>query len=127
MTPAIETTEQEFLHELAAHGHFVPSGEPGIYGRGAAFEDVLNGIEGMVTRLGQSEQPRRLRFPPVIPKRTLERAGYLKSFPQLCGAVFSFAGKDAQALDLAERARRGDDWSMHLHMTDVVLLPAACY
>jgi seryl-tRNA synthetase len=57
----------------------------------------------------------------------LERAGYLKSFPQLCGVVYSFAGKEAAALDLAERAGRGDDWSMYLSTTDVVLVPAACY
>ncbi len=66
-------------------------------------------------------------FPPVIPRRTLEKAGYLKSFPQLCGAIYSFAGNDRAALDLAERAQRGNDWSGHLSMTDVVLVPAACY
>jgi seryl-tRNA synthetase len=63
----------------------------------------------------------------MIPKRTLERAGYLKSFPNLCGSVFSFNGKESAALDLLERANRGDDWSMHMSMTDVVLSPAACY
>src|SRR5262249_49629157 len=73
------------------------------------------------------DKPETPRFPPIIPKRTLERAGYLKSFPNLCGAVFSFAGKEGAALDLLERANRGDDWGCHLSMTDVVLVPAACY
>jgi seryl-tRNA synthetase len=45
----------------------------------------------------------------------------------LCGVIYSFAGKDAAALDLAERAGRGEDWGMHLSMTDVVMVPAACY
>jgi len=127
MTAAEATTEQKFLNELITHGHFLPSGEPGIFGRGGVFERVRTGFDDLVTRISASDQPERPRFPPLIPRRTLERAGYLKSFPQLCGAVFSFSGKDSAALDLAERASRGDDWSGHLSMTDVVLVPAACY
>ena len=128
MSAAISTTaQQQFLEDLIRHGHFIPSGEMGIYGRGMVFEDVRNRFDELVTRTGAQDKPETPRFPPVIPRRTLEKAGYLKSFPQLCGAIYSFAGKDAAALDLAERAHRGDDWSMHLSMTDVVLVPAACY
>jgi len=128
MTAATGTTsQQEFREELIQHGHFLPSGELGIYGRGMVFEEVRNRFDELVTRTGLEDKPERPRFPPVIPKRTLEKAGYLKSFPQLCGAIHSFAGDGRAALDLAERAQRGDDWSMHLSMTDVVLVPAACY
>jgi seryl-tRNA synthetase len=128
MSTAIGTTEEKaFLQELIRHGHFIPMGEAGIYGRGDMFEDVRSRFDALVTRAGASDRPERLRFPPVIAKRTLERAGYLKSFPNLCGAVFSFAGNEAAALDLVDRAQRGDDWSKHLSMTDVVLAPAACY
>jgi seryl-tRNA synthetase len=128
MTTAIETTsEQQYLQELIGAGLFVPSGEPGIYGRGMLFQDVLARFDDLVTSVGAQDRPERPRFPPVMPRRTLEQAGYLKSFPQLCGAVFSFRGKDAAALDLAERASRHEDWSTHLSMTDVVLVPAACY
>jgi len=120
-------TQQQFLDELVQHGHFFPSGEKGVYGRGMIFEEVRNRFDEFVTRVGADDKPERPRFPPIIPRRTLEKAGYLKSFPQLCGVIYSFAGKDAAALDLAERAAQGQDWSMHLSMTDAVMAPAACY
>jgi seryl-tRNA synthetase len=119
--------EQDLLQQLVSHRHFLPSGEPGIYGRGEVFEDVRSRFDALVTRAGASDKPETPRFPPLIPKRTLEKSGYLKSFPHLCGVVFSFAGNEAAALDLVERANRGDDWSAHLAMRDVVLVPAACY
>ena len=128
MSTAIGTAgEQTFLHELIEHKHFLPTGEPGIYGRGEVFEDVRNRFDALVTRLGATDRPERPRFPPLIPRRTLERAGFLKSFPHLCGVVFSFAGDDLAALDLADRANRGETWSTYLSMTDVALVPAACY
>jgi seryl-tRNA synthetase len=133
MTPAVvarvagTSGEREFLDELIHHGHFLPSGEPGVYGRGMTFEDVRNRFDNLVTSVSTADSPETPRFPPIIPKRTLEKAGYLKSFPQLCGVVYSFAGNGAAALDVGERATRGDDWSHHLSTTDVVLVPAACY
>jgi seryl-tRNA synthetase len=119
--------EQQFLEDLVRHRNFLPSGEPGLYGRGPVFEEVRNRFDELVTRISAPDSPEMLRFPPFIPKRTMEKTGFLKSFPQLCGVVFSFAGKDAEALELLERANRGDDWSMHLSMTRMVLVPAACY
>lgn len=130
MSALVETeilTRQEFLAQLIEHKLFIPSGEPGIFGRGAEFERVRTAVDLLITSLSAPDSPETPRFPPLIPRRTLERAGYLKSFPNLCGAVFSFKGKESAALDLLERANRGDDWSMHLAMTDVVLTPAACY
>lgn len=128
MTAPVETTsQQQFRDDLIRYGHFLPSGERGIYGRGMEFEEVRSSFDELITRTGAEDRPECPRFPPVIPRRTLEKAGYLKSFPQLCGAIYSFAGNDRAALDLAERAQRGNDWSGHLSMTDVVLVPAACY
>ena len=133
MSPAVmarvvgTTGEQMFLDELVRHGHFLPSGEPGVYGRGMVFEEVRNRFDALVTSVCAADKPETPRFPPIIPRRTLEKAGYLKSFPQLCGAIYSFTGREGAALDLAERASRGDDWSQYLSMTDVVLVPAACY
>jgi seryl-tRNA synthetase len=130
MTTAIETelyTQQEFLAQLIEHKHLISSGEPGVYGRGMEFERVRTAVDSLITRASEPDRPETPRFPPLIPRRTLEKAGYLKSFPNLCGAVFSFKGKEAAALDLLERVGKGADWSMHLSMTDVVLTPAACY
>jgi seryl-tRNA synthetase len=120
-------TQQEFLSQLIDCKHLLPSGEPGVYGRGMEFECVRTAVDSLITSISAPDCPETPRFPPVISKRTLERAGYLKSFPNLCGAVFSFSGKESTALDLLERANRGGDWSMHLSMRDVVLSPAACY
>ncbi|HEX4165885.1 MAG TPA: amino acid--[acyl-carrier-protein] ligase [Bryobacteraceae bacterium] len=120
-------SEQEFLSQLLDERYFLPSGEPGIYGRGMEFERVRTAVDSLITSVSVLDHPETPRFPPLIPRRTLEKAGYLKSFPNLCGAVFSFKGKEAAALDLLERANRGDDWGVHLSMTDVVLVPAACY
>lgn len=127
MITAVETSHAKFLHDLTVNGHLIPSGEPGIFGRGPVFDRVFCAVDDLITRAGAADRPERPRFPPVMPARTLERAGYLKSFPQLCGAVYSFAGSAAAAFDLAARAERGEDWSGHLSKTNVVLVPAACY
>jgi seryl-tRNA synthetase len=98
---------------------------PGVYGRGAVFEDVRERFEALITRArGEAE---RLGFPPVLPRRQLERSGYLRSFPHLAGSIFAFEGREADAAELADLAERGEDWSGHQHMTDLVLVPAACY
>ena len=132
MSTAINTAmgtagQSAFLQELVDAGHFLPSGEPGVYGRGQIFEQVRNRFDALVNSYSEQDSPEMPRFPPLIPRRTLERAGYLKSFPHLCGAVFSFAGKEMQAMELLETASKGEDWSSFLTMTDVVLVPAACY
>jgi seryl-tRNA synthetase len=57
----------------------------------------------------------------------LEKVHYLDSFPHLCGAVYSFFGKELQAKALAERVNSGAPWGDLLGITDVVLNPAACY
>lgn len=128
MSAAPQTNpERQFLEDLVESGHLLPSGEPGIYGRGMVFEAVRTGFDALVTRAGAADCPETPRFPPVMPRRTIEAAGYLQSFPQLCGAVFSFSGDEAEAGDLADRAGRHEDWSPCLAKTDIVLVPAACY
>jgi seryl-tRNA synthetase len=127
MTATAITDEKQFLQDLFRHGLLVPSGELGLYGRGVIFEEVRSRFDHLVNQVSEQDSPEKLRFPPFIPKKVIEKAGYLKSFPNLCGVVYSFSGKDAEALDLVERANRGDDWSKHLSATDVALVPAACY
>lgn len=125
---AVQTTaEAQYVEELISHGHFIPSGEPGVYGRGMMFEQVRNGFSALVSRVCAGDHAETPRFPPLIPRRTLEKAGYLGSFPQLCGVVYSFAGNDAAAVRVAERAERGEDWTEQLSPTGVTLVPAACY
>lgn len=115
------------LEALVAHGHLVPSGVPGVYGRGADFEDVRLRFDAHVSRAAAAEAPEVLRFPPVLPRRQLEASGYLKNFPHLAGTVFAFEGTEAQARVQAERAGAHADWSEHQCMSDLVLMPAVCY
>jgi seryl-tRNA synthetase len=119
--------QAELLEALIEHGHLIPSGVPGVYGRGTAFEDVRTSLDTYISRAVAAEAPEVLRFPPVLPRRQLEASGYLKSFPHLAGTVFAFEGTEAQARVQAERAGAGEDWSEHQQMSDLVLMPAVCY
>lgn len=126
---APETTPEQsaFMAGLVEHGHLIPSGVPGLHGRGPMFEDVRTRFDALVSRAAAPDSAEQLRFPPMIPKRVLEDVGYLKSFPNLSGSIFGFYGEAAEASELVDRALQHGDWSDLLRQTDVVLLPAACY
>ena len=68
-----------------------------------------------------------MTFPPIVARTMIEKLGYLDNFPQLIGSVHSYFGTDAQARAMAERARNGERWEDLLDITEVMLLPAACY
>jgi seryl-tRNA synthetase len=119
--------QNAFREALLERGLLIDAGVPGLYGRGAEFEDVLQRFERLVARAAAGENPVVLRFPPLLPRKQLEGSGYLKSFPHLAGTVFSFAGDEAAAAEQEERAGRHEDWSEFQGMTDLVLVPAACY
>ncbi len=119
--------EAEYLTELLTSGVLVDLGVPGVYGRSGAFEDVCNAIDGYIDRNGVDESYDRLGFGPVLPRRIVEDAGYLGSFPHLAGTIFSFEGDERAAHDQEQLVARREDWSRHQHMTDLMLTPAACY
>ena len=122
------TLEQtRFLATLFETGLMISTGEDGVYGRSAVFESILTAVDALVSRNAAPDGAEQLRFPPVLPRRTLEDSGYLASFPHLAGSVFSFEGDDAAAAEQHEIAARHDDWSSHQRQTDLVLVPAACY
>ena len=116
-----------FHDELVGHGLLVTTGVPGLFGRGAEFERVIEAFDRCVTAAGAADRPEVLRFPPVINRRDFERSEYLKSFPNLCGSVHSFAGGDRDHQALLHAVEEGSDWTRDLEATDVVLTPAACY
>lgn len=116
-----------FLRELVGAGVLVETGVPGVYGHGDDLDRVTRGLVAAVARAGEPDGAERVHFPPVLPRVQIEANGYLSSFPHLAGSVFSFEGSDAQALELEGRAGRHEDWSDLQTMTDLVLLPAACY
>ena len=119
--------QAELLEELLTSRLLVETGAPGVYGRGAGFEDVRRRFDELVSRAAAQDSPEELRFPPVLPRSHLESAGYLKSFPHLAGTIFSFEGSEDEAHEQQERASRHEDWSEFQSMTDLVLVPAACY
>jgi seryl-tRNA synthetase len=118
---------QEFYAGLVKHRLIVPVGVQGAFGRGAVFEEVLERFNGLVSQLSKNDGAEVYTFPPVINRQVLEKVHYLDSFPHLCGAVYSFFGKELQAKTLAERVNSGQPWGDMLGITDVVLNPAACY
>lgn len=118
---------QAFYDGLVRHGLIVPVGVPGAFGRGAVFEDVLERFNALVSQLAREDRAEVYTFPPVISRNVLEKVKYLDSFPHLCGAVYSFFGKEAQAKALAARVNEGKPWGDLLGITEVVMNPAACY
>ncbi|MEP6992824.1 MAG: hypothetical protein ABJA80_17945, partial [bacterium] len=124
---ATEDPYDAYMGELVREGLLIPSGVPGVVGRGGVFEDVLQRFDRFVTRRGAAEQATVMRFPSLIPRAHFEQSGYLKSFPQLIGSVSSFTGNEHDHKELLRLLDRGDDWSKPLTPTDVVLTPAACY
>jgi seryl-tRNA synthetase len=118
---------QTFYDGLVRHGLIVPVGVPGAFGRGAVFEDVLERFNTLVSQVARNDGAEVYTFPPVISRSVLEKVKYLDSFPHLCGAVYSFFGKELQAKALAARVNEGKPWGDLLGITDVVMNPAACY
>lgn len=122
------TYDIESFHDgLVRHGHIVPVGVDGVFGRGPVFESVLEGFNALVSRVAEADQAETVTFPPVINREILERVHYLDNFPHLCGAVHSFFGNELEGRKLAAAANNGEDWGGALKMTQVVLSPAACY
>lgn len=118
---------QAFQRGLVEHGLVVPTPVRGVWGRGSAFEDIVQRFDALVMRETEGDGAQPMAFPPVLPRTLIEQLGYLDNFPQLAGSVHSFMGSDADGRELARRAHEGGDWESMLAPTDVMLAPAACY
>ena len=122
-----EYDPQSFHDELARHGFIMPTGVPGAYGRGAAFEDIVARFDALVGRVAHDDGAESMMFPPIVARSLIERVGYMDNFPHLCGSINSFFGGDRQAQDLSAKVHAGERWEEMLAPTDVMLTPAACY
>jgi seryl-tRNA synthetase len=120
-------TQVAYLQELVDADLLVRTGVHGVYARGSSFERVRLRFDALVTRAAAPESPEPLLFPPLLPREQLERSGYLGSFPHLVGTVFAFEGDERAAAKQLELASHHEDWSDFQTMSDVVLMPAACY
>ena len=113
------------LEGLAAH-LFKPSGVDGVYGRTGAYESVVDCLSVLITR-HRPRQAEVFRFPPVMSRASLEKQGYLQSFPNLVGAVACLEGSERQIMASAAKDETGGSWTEDLKPSDLVLSPAACY
>lgn len=119
--------QPQFLAALLEHGHLIATGVAGVYGRGPGFERIRTAFSALIGAAAAPEHPEPMRFPPLLPRHQLEQTDYLRSFPHLAGTIFAFEGDERQAGRQLELAARHEDWSEHQTMSDLVLLPAACY
>jgi seryl-tRNA synthetase len=108
-------------------GQPVATEVPGVYLFPAAFEAVLGQLRTGIDTLARPEPFRRLTIPPVISRRMIEKAGYVRTFPQLLGTVHSYTGTPRAWAELAPLAEPGGAWHSQQAISDLVLLPAACY
>jgi seryl-tRNA synthetase len=121
-----QLAEQALLAGLVEHGLFIPTGVPGLYGHGAAYEAVIQGFNDYVSEHTRADAATHVHFPPVMPRPNLERIGYLESFPHLAGLIFSFDGTEADHLKLLTALKDGQSYAGAVNMTDVVMTSATC-
>lgn len=124
---ATAVPERELVAALIEHGLLIPTGVPGVFGRGRDFEAFIERFERLVGEISAGDHASFCRFPPVIPRKDFERSEYLKGFPHLAGSIFSFEGDTQKHQEMLDRIEQGGNWSAFQSMTDVVLAPAACY
>src|SRR5579862_3154242 len=105
---------------------FHEMGAPGVYGRTALYEDIVERLAALVTRHREADTE-VMRFPPVMSRGQLEKSGYLKSFPNLLGCVCGLHGTESEIDAAVSRFEAGGDWTASLSPADLVLSPAACY
>jgi seryl-tRNA synthetase len=112
--------------ESIAHALFKPIGVGGVYARTGLFEQIIDGLNGLISKYRPSDAE-IFRFPPVASRTQVEKSGYLKSFPHLLGCVSCLHGTEQEIRGVVESASAGKDWRGALKATDLVLAPAACY
>jgi seryl-tRNA synthetase len=126
----LELARGQFRDELIEAGLLVPMGIDGLYGRGAVFEIIIDGIDHAVLAKGaevHGDLAKVLRFPPVFPREQFEKTDYIASFPDLTGAISTFTGGNAEHRALLADRDAGLPWDGHLSPAGTVLVSAACH
>jgi seryl-tRNA synthetase len=101
-------------------------GPRGVKARTGLHETVLEALGGFINRQ-RPQGAETWRFPPVMSRAQIEKAGYLKSFPNLLGCVCCLEGSEADIRRTVARFADGESWIGDLQGSDVVLTPAGCY
>lgn len=126
----LESARREFRDELIEAGLLIPMGIDGLYGRGAVFEGIIDGIDYAVRAKGAEvygDRAKVLRFPPVFPREQFEKTDYIASFPDLTGAISTFSGGNAEHRALLADRDAGLPWDGHLTSAGTMLVSAACH
>ncbi|HEV3211879.1 MAG TPA: amino acid--[acyl-carrier-protein] ligase [Acidimicrobiales bacterium] len=118
---------ERFRRALLDAGLLADAGLPGVYHRSFEFERIAQGVAAYVSAAGSGEQMRRLHLGPVQARTTLEKSGYVTSFPNLVGVVESFPGSASDVPGFLEAVEGGADWTESLAPTDVALCSAGCH
>jgi hypothetical protein len=106
---------------------FLETGVDGVYARTGLYEGVVEALTSLISAY-RPTGAEVMRFPPVMSRAQLERHGYLKSFPNLLGAVSCLCGDERHIRGVVHRfAEGGEPWTDALEPADLVLAPAACY
>src|SRR5580698_8351003 len=101
---------------------FQPSGVDGVYGRTGEYESVVEALAALISR-HRPQGAEVFRFPPVMSRASLEKQGYLQSFPNLIGAVACLEGTEREITKSAAKHENGGDWTEDLKAADLVLAP----
>lgn len=123
LTEAYESCREQ----LTKAGLLIPSGVPGLYGFGGAFEDVIERFERHVTVRGRNLRPEVMRFPAIMNRADYLKMTHIENFPDLMGSVHTFTGNEHDHARLLDKRNCGDDWTDELTPTEIMMTPAACY
>jgi seryl-tRNA synthetase len=119
--------EGTFRTKLLDAKILVDMGSAGLYARSGTFEGVVTAIESAVTRIAGDEPDSVLRFPALMGRSIFEKTDYLRSFPDMAGAISTYAGGDKEHRKLLARLDGEGDWEAELTPADVVLTSSACH
>lgn len=125
VTADIQTRPKTSVEDLK-RALFGSMGVDGLYARSALYERAVEGLSSLISRY-RAPEAEVLRFPPVMSRLDLQKAGYLKSFPHLLGCVCCLEGSETDIRAIVNAVRPEDDLSSAMSGTDLVLTPAACY
>lgn len=123
----VAAARRDFLAALIDAGLLIPSGVPGVYGRGGVFEDVVERFDRYVARQSAHLGAESLRFPPLFTRSHYLRTDHIETFPNLMGSVHSFTGQDREHVEMLRKKDQHEEWTRDLAPTEVMLTPAACY
>ena len=106
---------------------FIETGVDGVYARTGLYEGMVEALTALISA-HRPTGAEVLRFPPVMSRAQIEQHGYLKSFPNLLGAVSCLCGDERHIRGVVGRFMEdGEPWTDELEAADLVLAPAACY